>query len=76
MSFAEAISYQLEVVPTLSPVKIEDDVAVSEEAVQRIAEAASGVPQEQGVVGIVGEMRGDYSGETRSEGCVPWKICI
>ena len=70
----QAVAYQLEFVPTFSPVKIEYDVAVSEEAVERIVEAASGVPQEQGVVGIVGEMRGDHSGEARSERCVPWRI--
>ena len=63
----------MEAVPTLPPVKIEYDIAVSEEAVQGIVEATRGVPQEEGVVGIVGEVRGDYGGEAGSKWCISLK---
>ena len=66
-------AYQLEGVSTLPPVKIEYDIAVSEEAVQGIVEATRGVPQEEGVIGIVGEVRGDHRSEAGPKWCVSTK---
>ena len=64
-------THKLVAVLALPPIKVEYDVAVSEEAVQGVVEAARGVPQEQRVVGIIREVRGDRRREARSKWGVP-----